>query len=132
MRKNLCILGRCSLSECKISYNSLISAHNHHCIIIKGLVRELNNIILEPNFYDEGIFSDVLNDKKDIRPILEEHFDKKISNADIMRMVNKRPLYHVDFINSNKYLLMRLFDDEFESEFIELFESHLLRCAMKT
>ena len=96
---------------------------------IKELLEELNNVIMNPEFYNENIFQDVLNQKEELKSTLKIRLDQKLSNMELLRMVNEKPLYNICFLETNKYLLNKILEDGIESGFTKHFEKYLEECA---
>ncbi len=98
---------------------------------VKELFGELNNVIMNPDFYEDGIFDDVLPKKEGNRSVLKSHLNQQLANSEIVQMVNEDPLYHRWFLGDNRYLLEKSFENEIESGYPEHFEKYLDRRAEK-
>jgi hypothetical protein len=94
----------------------------------KELVRELNSVIMNPAFYDDRLFDGILDIREELKPIFKSHFDNKLSNTDMLRMVNEKPYYYRSFIGANKYIFLKIYKNEMDSSFIGHFEGYLESC----
>ncbi|TQD23563.1 hypothetical protein [Methanolobus vulcani] len=101
---------------------------------IKEITQELNNVLLQPDFYSKDIFGYILDDKEDIKSEFEKRISNKYPSKEVMKLINIDMRYHINTFSSNKYIFLKLMKDEFHpwvlEDDVEQFEELLQRCAM--
>jgi hypothetical protein len=101
---------------------------------LKELTLELNNVLLQPDFYNENVFGYILDEKENIKSEFEERISNKYPSKEVMKLVNIGMQYHIGTFNSNKYIFLKLMNDEFHpwiiKDDVERYELFLQRCAV--
>ena len=94
---------------------------------LKELVGELNAVILNPKFFNDTLFNDVIDLNEELRVELKRRLSHRLSNLEILRLVNEKQLLNIYFLEGNRYVLEKIFKDEFESDFTEEYEESLVK-----